>query len=413
MPVLVPCRELRPGMRLVDPIRQSGRTLLAAGKRLNQAEIESLQTRFPDIMVGVTDPILDEIVDFEDTRKETAVAETVVTKIADAMSEVQKRFSPRASLTHIHFARLHRAVKEVLRYLDENPVSAAVLTQTFESSGYLARHAGNVFYLSMLLGSTVREYVLRERVREINAHDVSFENLLDLTPLGLGAVFMDIGMLPLHAIYYQDRPLTPEEREQIRGHPDTGAEMLPEAASMLTRAIVKTHHENFDSSGYPRGIPGDRLHVFTRIVRITDAFDAATSTHVYKKAKSAARALWEMTEGLYRRFYDPVLTKVFARLIQPFPIGAKLRLADGRYAVVVKYNRVNPFEPHVIIAFDRDNQRLPNAKLDGPFGLHERPNLRIACFGDEDLSYICKSSLDQQDAFRPKEFSTLFDAVYP
>jgi len=400
-------------MRLVDPLRRGGRTLLSAGKQLTHAEIESLRARFPELMVEIADPILDQIAEFEDTRKESTVAETAVKKIARAMSEVQERYSSRTSLRHVHFAKLYQAVKEVLRYLEENPVSAAFLVRTLEDSSYLARHTGNVFYLSILLGSTVREYVLRERVREINAHGVSRQSLLDLTPLGLGAVFMDIGMLPLQALYYWDRALTPEERQQVRGHPDAGADMLPETTSVLARAIVKTHHENFDSSGYPRGIPGNRLHVFTRIVRIADAFDAATSTHVYKRAKSPARALWEVTEGPYRRFYDPVLTKMFARLIQPFPIGAKLRLADGRYAVVVRYNRVNPFQPHIIIAFDRDNQRLSNARLDGPFGLHERPNLRIACFGDEDLSYIHKSSLDQPDAFRPKEFTTLFEAVYP
>jgi HD-GYP domain-containing protein (c-di-GMP phosphodiesterase class II) len=413
MPVLVPCHELRPGMRLMDPIRRAGRTLLAGGKQLTRAEIDSLQARFPDVTLAVADPILDQIVEFEDVSREFAVAETVVRKIADAMSEVQKRFSVRASLSDVHIAKLYRAVKQVLRYLEENPVSAGILVRTLEGSPYLARHAGNVFYLSMLLGATVREYVLRERMREINAHGVNLQNMLDLTPLGLGAVFMDIGMLPLQDLYDQVRALTPEERQQVRRHPDAGAEMLPEITSALLRVIVKTHHENFDGSGYPRGLPGDRLHVFTRVVRIVDAFDAATSAQLYKRAKSPARALWEITEGPYRRFYDPVLTRMFARLIQPFPIGAKLRLTDGRYAVVVSYNRVNPFQPHVIIAFDRDNRRLPKGKLDGPFGLHERPHLRIGCFGDEDLSYIHESNLDRQDAFRPREFTTLFDAVYP
>jgi HD-GYP domain-containing protein (c-di-GMP phosphodiesterase class II) len=413
MPVLIPCHELQPGMRLADPIRRAGRTLLAGGKQLTRAEIDSLQARFPDMTVAVADPILEDIVEFEDVSREFKVAETVIKKIAGAMSEVQKRFSARASLSHVHFAKLHRAVKEVLRYLDENPVSAGILIRTLDGSPYLARHAGNVFYLSMLLGSTVREYVLRERMRDINARDVSLQSMLDLTPLGLGAVFMDIGMLPLQDLYEQDRTLTPEERQQLHGHPDAGADMLPASTSVLARAIVKTHHENFDGSGYPRRIPGHRLHVFTRVVRITDAFDAATSAHVYKKAKSPARALWEIAEGAYRRFYDPVLTRMFARLIQPFPIGAKLRLTDGRYAVVTRYNRANPFQPHVIIAFDRDNRRLPSAKLDGPFGLHERPNLHIASFGGEDLSYIYESKLDQPDAFRPKEFMTLFEAVYP
>ena len=120
-----------------------------------------------------------------------------------------------------------------------------------------------------------------------------------------------------------------------------------------------------------------------------------------------------MTVGPYHRYYDPVLMKVFSRLIQPFPIGAKLRLTDGRYAVVVKYNRKSAFQPYVLIAFDRDDNRLLDSKIDGPFGLHERANVHLAFWGEEDLSYIYQSDLDHPAPVRAGEFSSLFDASYP
>ena len=78
-----------------------------------------------------------------------------------------------------------------------------------------------------------------------------------------------------------------------------------------------------DGSGYPDGLGGDQLHVFTRIVRIADAFDAATSTSVYKEAKSPVRVLWEISTGPYARFYDPALVRTLTKLVQPFPIGAR------------------------------------------------------------------------------------------
>ena len=70
---------------------------------------------------------------------------------------------------------------------------------------------------------------------------------------------------------------------------------MPSAAKM----VVRWHHENFDGSGYPDRKPGSSLHVFVRIARICDAFDAATSEKFYKQAKSPVRALWEMTFGPY------------------------------------------------------------------------------------------------------------------
>ena len=189
--------------------------------------------------------------------------------------------------------------------------------------------------------------------------------------------------------------------------------MLPESLSVIAKTVVRTHHENDDGTGYPRGLDHDGLHIFARIVRIADAFDAATSHQVYRAAKSSGRVLWEMTEGPYKKFYDPVLIRVLARLIQPFPIGAKLRLSDGRYAVVVRYNRKNPFQPHVLIGFDADDRRLAQGQIEGPLELHDQSQQRIAAWGAEDTSYIYSDSLLHPKPVVASDFETLFEASYP
>lgn len=413
MPLIVATSDLQPGMRLAEPIIQQNRVLLAANRELTQHDINALRRLFPQQRMRVADPILDALTDFEDDSRERDVAELVRSKIGSAMAEMQERFSSRASATDLQISGVQAAVAGVIAYLEQNPVSAALVAQAFGGSGYLPQHTGNVFYLSMLLGATVRDYVVQERMRQTRAKGMDRMALLDLTPLGLGAMFMDLGMLPLQSLYAKKQPLTDAERKQVREHPLVGAGMLPESFSPVARSIVKTHHENVDGSGYPAGLTRDKLHIFARIVRITDAFDAATATHTYKNALSPPRALWEMTAGPYREYYDPVLVRVFARLIQPFPIGAKLRLTDGRYAVVVKYNRKSPFQPYVLIAFDRDDNRLLDSKIDGPFGLHERTNIHLAFWGEEDLSYIYQSDLDHPAPVRAGEFASLFDASYP
>lgn len=174
--------------------------------------------------------------------------------------------------------------------------------------------------------------------------------------------------------------------------------------------VVKMHHENFCGTGYPRQIAGHRLHVFARVVRIADAFDAGTSERIYRGAKSSARVLWEMSCGPYRRCYDPRLMQAFGGLIQPFPIGSKLRLEDGRYAAVVRYSHQRPFDPLVVIAFDARNRPLPPEWLEGPLAIGDRSDLRLASLNGEDLSFLYRSV--EADAAAP-EMRTPLQAAYP
>ncbi len=413
MPLLLRADELEPGMRLFDAVIWQGRTLLTGGKTINHADITALRRKFPELVLRVGDPILDEVVEFEDDSRERQVAATAQKKVASAMSKVTERFSARAAVGTVNVKAMHDSVTDVMQFLSANPVSAAVLTRGMDANSYLSEHTGNVFYLSMLLGGAVRDYVMVERQRRTAARGLSAEVAMDLLPLALGSMVADLGMMPLQHLYTSDQPLTDQYRQAIREHPAAGAEMLPGEFSATARAVVRTHHENYDGTGYPKGLAGDEIHVFSRIVRIADAFDAATATHVYSQAKTSARALWEMTVGPYARFYDPVLMKVFALLIQPFPIGARLQLRDGRYAVVVRYNREAPFEPTVVIAFDSNGKRLEAADMEGPLCLTERTDLRIQSFGEEQLSFLHGATAADEVCTVRKDFNSIFEASFP
>ena len=398
-------------MRLSEPLISSGRVMLQSGRALRPTDIEALNRRYPGLCVRIGDPILDSVIEFEDDAPEREVAFTAQRRIADSMCQVRERFNERASLRGTDFEAMHSAVDEMMRHLKGHATTAALLVRCLDSESYLTMHTGNVFYLSILLGSATRDYVTSERQRQTIARGLHSDFASDLAPLGVGAMFIDLGMLPLDDLITSNGPLSDADRQAISEHPDVGADMLPAGLSAVARMIVRTHHENFDGSGYPNRIPGDKVHVFTRLVRIADAFDAATAQRVYKKAKSPARTLWEMSAGPYRRFYDPHLMKAFCKLIQPFPIGAKIRLSDGRYAVVVRYNRRNPCAPCVIIAFDPANKPLPQSQIQGPLGLEDHPDLRLKSFQDEDLSYLYKT--DVPDAPVPQMFRTMYEAAYP
>lgn len=76
--------------------------------------------------------------------------------------------------------------------------------------------------------------------------------------------------------------------------------------------IVLYHHENYDGTGYPEGLSGDRIPLLARAVRILDTFDALTMNRPYHKGVSADEALQIIRRD--SQFYDPRLLKLFGEM---------------------------------------------------------------------------------------------------
>ena len=414
MPVMVSVPDLQPGMRLYRSLYNGYLVMLPAGKVLDDDDIRSLRRRFPDVHLSIGDPVLDDLVEFQDDSNNQEVAAQVQQRLARVLTPARQMLKARTSLEGVDLGGLQRSVGNVITYMQENPVTAALLLSSEDWANYLQEHPANVFYLSLLIGGTIRQYVHQERQRQSAANRIPFQDGMNLTALALGALFHDIGMVPLESLYGKARPLSPEEQNLVRQHPDTGAAMLPKEFNPLARLIVRTHHENQIGTGYPARVQGEKLHIFSRIIRVADAYDAACSPQVYKQAKTPVRALWEMTAGPYARLYDPVVLKVFAGLIQPFPIGAKIRLNCGRFGVVVRHNRVTPFRPTIIIAFDENGRRFAQDQLEGPLDLTEHPEIRLVEFRSELLQYLDHApsarSADQDEATKA---GSLFACVFP
>jgi len=366
MPVNLHVDELKPGMRLAQAVFRDGQCLLTAGKALEAWEIDSLRRHQPGAVIRVGDPLLDDWVEFQDDSQDQEVAFTVSRQMGRIMGTVRNKLGNQTALKGPDIADLQKAVASAIQYIQENPVNAAMFARFADWTGYFQEHSANVFYLSLLVGNAIRQYVYRERERTSKAHHLSIRFGMNLNPLAMGCLLHDIGMVPL--------------------------ESLPKDFNAVAKMIVRTHHENCAGTGYPQAIPAESLHIFSRVVRAADAFDAGTSTRVYKEAKSAVRVLWEMSRGPCRDLYDPVIVKILMSLIQPFPIGAKVRLNCGRYAVVVRHNRRQPFHPTVIIAYDDQERKLKKSQLKKPVNLAKNEDIRLIAFGEEDLSYLYEST---------------------
>jgi hypothetical protein len=135
--------------------------------------------------------------------------------------------------------------------------------------------------------------------------------------VGWASTLHDIGKLNVpDRILLKPQPLDPDEWTLVRLHPIWGEQVLQGSDDLaLARQIARSHHENWDGSGYPDGLYGDRIPLAARIVRITDAFDAMTNERPYQRPVSFEAALEEITASAGRDF-DPVLARTFADLFR-------------------------------------------------------------------------------------------------
>ena len=130
------------------------------------------------------------------------------------------------------------------------------------------------------------------------------------------ALLHDIGKLavPEH-ILSKPGPLTQEEFQKIRIHPQVGAEIIAAVPFPYPVApLIMSHHERWDGKGYPQGLAGADIPLGARILTIVDYYDAVTTERPYHKALS-----YESAIGLLKheagRALDPKLVPMFIELL--------------------------------------------------------------------------------------------------
>jgi putative two-component system response regulator len=148
---------------------------------------------------------------------------------------------------------------------------------------------------------------------------LAFGQTLELLPaqierLAFAAEIHDIGKIAINEfIINKPGRFTEAEYLMIQHHAELGANLIETLdLDPLIPLIVLHHHENFDGSGYPGKLKGDKIPFEARIIRITDTYDALTSNRGYRAAYSPRRALKIMEQE--HRSFDPQLLEIFFRM---------------------------------------------------------------------------------------------------
>lgn len=171
----------------------------------------------------------------------------------------------------------------------------------------------------------------------------------DLYDLGFCALLHDIGKMDVPIeIIAKPAKLTKEEFTIVKQHPEKGAEFFLKhrLASPRICAGVLTHHEKYDGTGYPRGLSGDQIPLFGRIISVADVYDALTSVRPYRDPSPPSEAIEYIMGGCDNAF-DSSIVEAFLKKVSPYPIGSCVKLSSGEIAIVVEQNESHPLRPNV------------------------------------------------------------------
>lgn len=136
------------------------------------------------------------------------------------------------------------------------------------------------------------------------------------------SVLHDIGKISIpDNILNKPGRLTNEEFEIMKQHTVKGCEILQNVPDIMDESIYsysydicRHHHERWDGRGYPDGLKGDEITIWSQVVAVADVFDALTSERVYKAAYSREKAVDMIYHGECGAF-NPKLLEVFRKAL--------------------------------------------------------------------------------------------------
>jgi putative nucleotidyltransferase with HDIG domain len=178
-------------------------------------------------------------------------------------------------------------------------IAASMIDALDLKDNYTARHSGQVAQYAYDI-----------------AHAMGFSSR-DCSLAHLAGLLHDLGKISVpDEILGKRQALADDEWSVVMGHSLAGQKILGNMNEFEELSlIVLYHHEHYDGSGYPDGIHGDRIPIFSRVVSVADCYSAMISDRPYRKRLSPDVAMAELVRESGRQF-DPEVVSHFLRLLE-------------------------------------------------------------------------------------------------
>lgn len=199
--------------------------------------------------------------------------------------------------------RLQVSLDEQLKQIEQEKKSVlyALANVALENSCYDQSHLKRLKYNCQLLAQAMQ-------LSETYGQAIS-ETFIEA--IGLAAPLCDIGNMAVpREILYKESGLLPEEKEAMKQHTVIGAKILEDVNVKddyndfvkMAADIARSHHENWDGSGYPDGKKGAQIPLPAQIVSLISAYCALTEKRSYRPAYTGEEALALIQEDAGTKF---------------------------------------------------------------------------------------------------------------
>ena len=336
-------RVIKPGMILEQTIAdRADRVLIARGTQLDEYLIESMRK------MGITGVyIRTGVIEDKDTEEQPVITAQVQQKIDQRqvkdrakvhLSEsVKKRVAEGIQYLYqdtesSNFMDVTRSItNDLVKAIDDNDAIAVDISALKVSDEYTFKHSVDVATMAMIVS---RQYGFNdEQVQQI----------------GVSGLLHDIGKSRIPTeVLNKAQKLTDEEFALIKKHSLLGYEILkdkPELSNAVKMGVLQ-HHEKINGSGYPMGVTEEQIHIFAKIIAVTDIYDALVTERPYKKAftpRNAVEMIMAMTGEL-----DLQVMQSFLESVILYPVGTNVDLSNGEKARVVANNPKFVLRPIVV-----------------------------------------------------------------
>ena len=174
-----------------------------------------------------------------------------------------------------------------------------------------------------------------------------------LMDLGIAALLHEIGMVKLpHKVYLDSQELTENDKKLIYSHPIIGYKIMKASNFPLEVSLaVLEHHERENGKGYPQGLIGQNLTLYSKIISVACSFEAIISNRPHREAKDGHIGMIEFLKNEGKQYND-IIIKAFIYSLSLYPIGMMVLLSNDKKAQVINVDSEDPRYPIVEILDD-------------------------------------------------------------
>ena len=304
-----------------------------------EGEVSDSAASLPGVGAGTPDtaPLLS----IEEGAQESRIMREVQQFYSSLLGFTEKLFTDFATRNELPQRLVSERIKELVETVrgKRKYILRLSALQNLDKN-YIIEHSVKTAILSVAMGATLKQPPHK------------------LIELGTAALLHECGMIRLPPqLYMSETGLTPRERKALTAHTLLGFKHLKQFSYPLTVCVaVLECRENIDGSGYPRGLTGERVSPYAKIISVAGSYAAMISVRPYRGAGEPHEAVLALLTERGKKYDESALRALLVNL-SLFPLGTFVELSNGYRGLVVDSVEDNPKTPIVRIIVSASGER--------------------------------------------------------